>query len=136
MIFYAVIDTNVIVSSVIKSDSIPGLIVELAIKGNIVMLFNDDIVKEYRDVLSRKKFDFNQIMIKSLLNSLIKSGKLCESKVVDRDFIDESDKKFYELYYFFKKENNVFLITGNKKHFPKENNIVSPREFLEIIADK
>lgn len=136
MIFFAVIDTNVIVSSVIKSDSIPGLIVELAIKGNIVMLFNDDIVKEYRDVLSRKKFDFNQIMIKSLLNSLIKSGKLCESEVVDRDFIDESDKKFYELYYYFKKENNVFLITGNKKHFPNENNIVSPREFLEIIADK
>ena len=136
MIFYAVIDTNVIVSSVIKSDSIPGLIVDLAIKGNIVMLFNDDIVKEYRDVLSRKKFDFNQIMIKSLLNSLIKSGMLYGSEVVDRDFIDENDKKFYELYYSFKKENNVFLITGNKKHFPNENNIVSPREFLEIIGDK
>ena len=136
MIFYAVIDTNVIVSSIIKSDSIPGLIVDLAIKGNIVMLFNDDIVKEYRDVLSRKKFDFNQIMIKSLLNSLIKSGMLYGSEVVDRDFIDENDKKFYELYYSFKKENNVFLITGNKKHFPNENNIVSPREFLEIIGDK
>ena len=136
MIYYAVIDTNVIVSSIIKNDSIPGLIVELAIKGNIKLLFNDDIIKEYVEVLNRKKFNFTQIMIDGLLNSLIKSGKYYKNDKIDIDFIDESDKKFYEVYYSFKKENQAFLITGNKKHFPNEDNIVSPREFLEIIACK
>ena len=136
MIYYAVIDTNVIVSSIIKNDSIPGLIVELAIKGNIKLLFNDDIIKEYVEVLNRKKFNFTQIMIDGLLNSLIKSGKYYTNDKIDIDFIDESDKKFYEVYYSFKKENQAFLITGNKKHFPNEDNIVSPREFLEIIACK
>jgi predicted nucleic acid-binding protein len=38
----------------------------------------------------------------------------------------------YELY----KSGEVdFLITGNIKHFPKEKNILTPREFIEIIND-
>jgi predicted nucleic acid-binding protein len=24
------------------------------------------------------------------------------------------------------------IITGNKKHFPKENNIITPKEYIEL----
>jgi hypothetical protein len=41
----------------------------------------------------------------------------------------EDDRIFYELY----KSGEVgFLIAENIKHFPKEKNIVTPREFIEI----
>jgi hypothetical protein len=38
---------------------------------------------------------------------------------------DESDRKFYDA----AKACHAILITGNQKHFPKENFIVSPAEF-------
>jgi predicted nucleic acid-binding protein len=44
--------------------------------------------------------------------------------------IDETDRKFYDLAL----KAAVYLITGNKKHFPTENWIVSPAEFLEKNA--
>ena len=53
MTYYAVIDTNVIVSSMLKTNSIPGLVVNLIYENTIVPLLNEDIVKEYYEVLSR-----------------------------------------------------------------------------------
>jgi predicted nucleic acid-binding protein len=44
-------------------------------------------------------------------------------------FTDEDDRIFYELY---KSSESDFLITGNIKHFPKERNIITPREFIEL----
>ena len=55
MTYYAVIDTNVIVSSMLKGTSIPGIIVSKALDGPIIPLLNDEILEEYREVLSRNK---------------------------------------------------------------------------------
>ena len=44
------------------------------------------------------------------------------------EFVDEADKKFYEN----AKSSGAILITGNKKHFPNDSKIVSPREFLDL----
>ena len=41
--FYAVIDTNVIVSSMFKSDSIPGKIVDMMMLGRIAPLLNEEV---------------------------------------------------------------------------------------------
>jgi predicted nucleic acid-binding protein len=48
---------------------------------------------------------------------------------VNKEFVDETDKKFYEVH---KSGKSHYLITGNKKHFPKEDAIITPREFIEI----
>ena len=56
MKYYVVIDTNVLVSAVLKSHSVPGSIVELAFDGPIIPILNEAIEKEYREVLSRPKF--------------------------------------------------------------------------------
>ena len=60
MKYYAVIDTNVLVSAMLKWNSVPGNIMELVFSGTIVPLLNEQIVKEYRDVLSRPKFHFTE----------------------------------------------------------------------------
>ena len=48
MQYYAVIDTNVIVSAMLKWDSIPGSILELALDGPITPVLNHEILEEYR----------------------------------------------------------------------------------------
>lgn len=40
MTYYAVIDTNVVVSSMLKQTSIPGKIIDYVVRGKIVPLLN------------------------------------------------------------------------------------------------
>ena len=48
MRYFAVIDTNVIVSAMLKSKSVPGTIVDLVLERTIVPVLNDKILKEYK----------------------------------------------------------------------------------------
>ncbi len=66
MKYYVVIDTNVLVSAVLKSHSVPGSIVELAFDGPIIPILNEAIEKEYREVLSRPKFLFINVPFMSM----------------------------------------------------------------------
>ena len=52
MTYYAVIDTNVLVSAMLKWNSVPGNIMELAFGGSIIPVLSNEIVAEYRIVLS------------------------------------------------------------------------------------
>lgn len=47
MKYYAVIDTNVVVSSLLKHDSIPGKILDFVISKTIVPLLNKEIIEEF-----------------------------------------------------------------------------------------
>lgn len=55
MKYYAVIDTNVLVSAVLKEGSAPWQVVKEALDGCITPLLNGDILSEYSEVLLRKK---------------------------------------------------------------------------------
>ena len=68
--YYAVIDTNVLVSSMLKTDSIPGRILDLVLLGKIVPLLNEEIIAEYEDVLTRNKFGFEDGKAEALIASL------------------------------------------------------------------
>ena len=60
--YYAVIDTNVIVSALIskKAESYPLSVMAHVYSGVIIPVFNNEIINEYKDVLSREKFHLNQ----------------------------------------------------------------------------
>ena len=47
MKYYAVIDTNVLVSAMLKWNSVPGSVLELAFSGAIMPLWNEQILTEY-----------------------------------------------------------------------------------------
>ena len=53
MKYYAVLDTNVIVSAMLRWRSVPGSLLELVFDGVIVPVLNEEIVAEYRNVLAR-----------------------------------------------------------------------------------
>ena len=53
---YAVFDTNIIVSALIsrRSDTAVVLALETLLAGEVIPLYNDEILKEYEDVLQRE----------------------------------------------------------------------------------
>jgi putative PIN family toxin of toxin-antitoxin system len=134
MKYYAVIDTNVLVSAMLKWNSVPGSIVELAISGTIVPVVNDIILSEYRDVLSRPKFHLTKDIIFDILESIKENAIFVdEEQHMDIELPDEKDRVFYEVVMEERKEVSSYLVTGNIKHFPEQYFIVTPREMLDII---
>ena len=134
MICYAVIDTNVLVSALLssKSDAATVQVLGRVLNGEIIPIYSNTISKEYRDVLSRKKFNFSAELIEYLLSSIEKFGVMIDPARVDIALPDMKDLPFYEVV-LEKRNDNAFLVTGNIKHFPVEPFIVTPRELLDIL---
>jgi putative PIN family toxin of toxin-antitoxin system len=125
-----VLDTHVMVSALLCPQSLPAKIVGLVLNGTISIVYDNNVLVEYIDVLNREKFKINKESIKVVLEFIRNDGEYTISIPQKVKFVDEDDRMFYELY----KSGEVdFLITGNIKHFPKEKNIVTPRECIEII---
>ena len=74
MKYFAVIDTNVIVSAMLKNDSFPALVLKEVLLGNINLLMNEEILNEYLEVLSRKKFHFPVDTVISLIDEIKKQA--------------------------------------------------------------
>ncbi len=70
MHYYAVIDTNVLVSAMLKFQSVPGQVANEALLGNLIPLLSEEIVAEYREVLARPKFKFDLKVVDVLVTSV------------------------------------------------------------------
>lgn len=134
MTCYAVIDTNVLVSALLsrRQDSATVLVIERMINGDIIPVFSREIMNEYHEVLSRKKFKFAPEMIKYLLSTVEKFGVLVEPTPTGIILPDMKDLPFYEVV-MVKRDDDAYLVTGNLKHFPDEKFIVTAREMLDIL---
>jgi putative PIN family toxin of toxin-antitoxin system len=133
MKYYVVIDTNVLVSAVLKSHSVPGSIVELAFDGPIIPILNEAIEKEYREVLSRPKFHLPEDLIEGIMSTFHKRAIYVDAEHLDVELPDPKDLVFYEVVMEERKEEEAYLVTGNIRHFPNKPFIVTPREMLDII---
>jgi putative PIN family toxin of toxin-antitoxin system len=133
MKYYVVIDTNVLVSAVLKSHSVPGSIVELAFDGPIIPILNEAIEKEYREVLSRPKFHLPEDLIEGIMSTFHKRAIYVDAEHLDVELPDPKDLVFYEVVMEERKEEDAYLVTGNIRHFPNKPFIVTPREMLDII---
>ena len=129
---YAVIDTNVIVSSILSShsDSATVLVRDNILDGKLIPLFNEEILAEYKDVLNRPKFKFPSSLVKAVLNAITSVGLYMDRTESRELFPDPKDAVFYEV--ALSKEDS-YLVTGNIKHFPKSPIVVTPAEMLEIL---
>ena len=136
MKYYAVIDTNVLVSAMLKWKSIPGKILELTFNGLIVPLVNDEILKEYREVLSRPKFKLTREIVDNLINGIMENSVFVNEQSLHEYLPDPKDRVFYEVVMEERKNEDAYLVTGNIKHFPIRPYIVTPREMLDIILEE
>ncbi|MGA2977372.1 MAG: putative toxin-antitoxin system toxin component, PIN family [Spirochaetia bacterium] len=124
-----VVDTNIFVSGLINTDGTPAQIVNLVINGRSTLIYDDRILKEYADVLNRKKFGFKRSMIDPLLDFIRNLSEYVGADPINKAFTDEDDKKFYEV---AKTGAATCIVTGNKNHYPKEAIVKSPSEFIQL----
>lgn len=134
MHYYAVIDTNVLVSAMLKFQSVPGQIASEALLGDLTPLLCDEIVAEYREVLARPKFKFDQRAVETLIDGIIDRGIFVDAVQVEEVIPDPKDVVFYEVVMEGRKEHDdAYLVTGNIKHFPIKSFVVTPKEMLDIM---
>ncbi len=133
---FAVIDTNVIVSSLFSRDgsSHPAQVITAVFNGIITPLYNEEILDEYEEVLSRPKFPFSRVQIETIISAFKDFGRMAHrTKVTDEVFPDPDDIVFYEIKMSV---DDALLVTGNTKHFPHNSFVVTPLEMIEILQKK
>ena len=130
-----VIDTNVIISSLIQKSYPYTIVNELFIDDKIEMCVSEELMAEYYDVLRREKFarfhDFFS-RAEALLVEIETKATMFKPKIRLNLISDADDNKVLEL-----ADECIadFLITGNTTDFIfptyKETKIVTPREYWE-----
>lgn len=132
MKYYAVIDTNVLVSYLLTRHANSSIVkvVDAIHSGNLIPMYSDEIIKEYDTVLGRKRFGFTQDKVKETIDLIETNGINCSRRSVVDIFPDPDDVVFYEV---AMSREDSYLVTGNLKHFPKNGRVVSPADMLYII---
>ena len=132
---YAVIDTNIFVSALIthNSNASTARVLENLLLHRIIPLYNDDIIKEYDEVLHRAKFKLSEEQISTIIEQVKENGIDSSRFPYAGEMPDEDDRVFYEI--CLSKEDS-FLVTGNLKHFPKEPQVITAAEMMELLDNE
>jgi uncharacterized protein len=127
-----VIDTNVVVSGLLRAEGVPATILGAIGAGQLQICYDNRIINEYREVLHRRHFAFDPIEVDKFVNLLEDSGfpVICEPLGVA--FPDPDDAMFIETALA---SDAVCVVTGNTKHFPPDLcrgvTVITPRRFLD-----
>jgi len=128
-----VLDTNIVVSSLLSPQGLSAKILNLVLDKKMTIVYDNNVFAEYLEVLNRDKFMLDKELVNLIMDFISREGEYVIAEFQSIQFIDEDDKAFYEVY---KGGGADFLITENKKHFPKEKNIVTAREFFNAYDIK
>jgi len=132
-----VLDTNVLVAGLLSPFGACGEIVRMISSGEITLYFDARILSEYREVLRRPKFGFEQEKVAALLDYIASCGQAVASSPLPFSLPDKNDEPFLEVTIASKA---VCLVTGNQKHFPAERcqgaKVISPNEFLILLKNE
>ena len=134
MRYYAVFDTNVLISSLLtkRTDTATAQVVDAISTGDIIPLYNQEILNEYDEVLHRAKFSFSEERIRRILIMIQQFGLPVNPSPTGEILVDMDDLVFYEVV-MEKRSEDAYLITGNIRHFPERSFIVTPAEMMTII---
>ncbi len=134
MRYYAVIDTNVFVSALLSKcpDAATVRVLEAILDDKITPLYHQEILVEYNEVLHRPKFHFRDTDIQMIIEAIEQYGIEVFPQPSGETFVDMDDLIFYEVA-MEKRGDDAYLVTGNQKHYPIRDFIVTPAEMMEII---
>ena len=81
---YAVIDTNVLVSALLSQSENTATMQILGhlINETIIPIYSGEIIREYKEVLVRKKFGFSKKMVQILIAYIRKLGIIFRNAVI------------------------------------------------------
>ena len=125
-----VLDTNVLVSGLIKPYDTPARILGSILNQELTLVLDTRILSEYRVVLMRPKFLFDLTYVGWLLDFFEHVATIVTPSPLRLNLKDPYDEPFLEVAIFASVDS---LITGNQKHFPQSKAkgivICSPSEF-------
>lgn len=132
--YYAVIDTNVVLASLLSRHDVSATVkvMEEILNGRIILLYHQEILEEYEDVLHREKFHILESSIRKAIDSIRDNGIEVYPQPTGEILVDMDDLIFYEVA-MEKRDDDAYLVTGNKKHYPIKDFIVTPSEMIEIL---
>jgi putative PIN family toxin of toxin-antitoxin system len=126
-----VLDTNVLVSGLLRAYGDAGAIVRMVAEGTLQAAYDVRILSEYREVLARPKFGFDQRQVEYLLEAIRTGGRLISSRPLALRLPDAEDEPFLEI----AQAAEAILITGDLKHFPRRcwghAEALNPKQFVE-----
>jgi len=125
---HVVLDTNILVSALLSPDGNPAKIFRMFLTGALSLIFSADIFNEYQDVLYRPRLRISADDAEKVLAAIWRYGENIEPVSSGNVMIDEDDRVFYDT----AKSAGAYLITGNMKHYPQEQFILTPTEFLKM----
>ena len=133
-----VLDTNVLVSGLLSQKSWPAKILDLVLSDHIQVAYDDRILGEYEEVLSRPEFHIHPSRMLAVIDHIELTGKLVEPEPLSTEgYRDPDDIMFVEVFII---SNADALITGNLRHYKpllKQHALVlSPAEFMEKFFPK
>jgi putative PIN family toxin of toxin-antitoxin system len=130
MLLKVVYDTNVIVSAVLKPDSIPASVVTLALQCHVKLCLSEELLEEYTEVLNRPKFGLQPTAVEDFLRDITQGARFVHPKMRITAALDRGDNHVLEC---AAAAGADYLVTGNTKHFPRpkfrRTQIVTPAEF-------
>lgn len=131
-----VLDTNVLVSGILSPNGPPAAVLRALLTERVTLCFDERIVSEYRDVLTRTKFAFDRELVEELIGFLESAGSPTLATPLAVTLPDPWDQMFVEVAV---SSNADCLVTGNLRHFPETARagvrVVSPREFLDVLLE-
>ena len=128
-----VLDTNVLVSSLLSPNGPPAKILDLILDNHILVAYDDRILGEYEEVLSRPELHIQPSKTLAVIDHLEISGRYIESETLSPEgYTDPDDVMFAEV---FITSNADALVTGNLRHYKpllkQDKLVLSPAQFLE-----
>lgn len=131
---FAVLDTNVLVSALLTKSptAATARLIDALYQNAFCTLFNDEILKEYEEVLGRAKFDFEPDLVNGIIDTIRDNGLYTDRSPSNEHFQDLDDVVFYEVALAKK---GAYVVTGNIKDFPRKPIVVTPAEMVTILED-
>lgn len=129
-----VLDTNVLVSALIRPAGPPAAVLNAILDKSLLLLVDNRIMFEYEDVLERPKLAFDPDDVRSLLEFFSHEAEYVTAKPVATALPDPDDLPFYEVAVA---GNTDCFVTGNTEHYPTDSLIRNPRQFLDgYLSDR
>ncbi len=132
-----VLDTNVLISALLKPGSVPHRAIQAIWQCGALVLYDDRIAEEYREVAARPKFRaIDSVLREEWLTRLLDRGERLSSVAPwEGVMTDDGDRLFVEVAL---EGHAQAIVTGNLRHFPTDIgfDVIPPATLLAHLESR